>query len=465
MNLLEITPALEKIAKGAQADGVEAEVLAVRRDRFSVSMHQGQVDKFDSGLSLCAGVRVIKDGAQGYCSSENLGAEALAHAYQEALQNAEFAARFSGSVNQTVNQTVDQTVALLGPNVAKAKGVVARAAEDWGHANDVEGKISLARRLERAALQYDTRIKSVPYNGYNETLSSVRIFNSKGVDCSYERGDISAYLYALANEDQDSRTASEVFYTNLENEFNPEELGSTAAAKALAKLKAEQPSTGNYPILFDANTASQLLGQLGDYLSGKAVVEKRSLFGTDLGQAIASPVLTIVDDPFLPLGPAARPFDSEGMPSRRMTVIEQGVLRGFFLNSIYARKLGMTNTGHAARSPQSELDIGPSNLVVEPGAESAAQLLRRHSRVIVINELSGFHAGFQEGSGDFSLQAEGELWEHGQRVVALRNFVVSGSFREFLRVIEAVASQAPRPTSSVITPEILVSRLSIAGRT
>lgn len=125
--------------------------------------------------------------------------------------------------------------------------------------------------------------------------------------------------------------------------------------------------------------------------------------------------------------------------------------------------MGLPHTASASRSAKSQLDVGISNLVVETGDQSLTQLLAKYPRAIYITDFTGYHAGYNDGSGDFSLQSEGELWEHGKRVRPLANFVTSGNILQFLKDVEAVSSRRLHPTSSVIAPDLLVPSLSIAG--
>ncbi|MCM2283133.1 MAG: TldD/PmbA family protein [Bdellovibrionaceae bacterium] len=448
----ELDPILNELSTQARRDGAEMEVLLTRDARFSVSIQQGRLDKFDSGFHQCGGVRVVIGGQEGYCSTENLGREALFASYREALESARQASALSAR---------DESLGLIREG---ARGVVETLAPGFGEHRSVADKVDFAKAMERATRARDARIVGVPFNGYMERSGAVRVFNSHGVDCAYERGRVHAYAYALARENQESRTAHESVFSLREADLDAERLGREAAEKALAKLGSVQPETGVWPVLLDLEPAAKLIGELASYLSGKVVAEKRSLYGEDLGRAIAHSALTIVDDPTLVDGLGSRPFDSEGTPTAPLALVENGVLKNFLLNSVYARKLRLKNTGHASRGTTTSLSIGPSNLIVRPGSESRDALLKRYPRMILVNHLAGFHAGFQEGSGNFSLQAEGELWENGTRVTPLGNFVVSGNFKDFLKSIEAVADTPPRPFDDVITPELLVTGLSIAGR-
>ncbi len=126
--------------------------------------------------------------------------------------------------------------------------------------------------------------------------------------------------------------------------------------------------------------------------------------------------------------------------------------------------MGLPLTANASRGAKSELDIDVSNLVIEPGKRSREELLAAHPRVIYVTDFTGYHAGFQSGSGDFSFQSEGELWENGKFVKALTGFVTSGNIKQVLKDIVEVSSRVPVPTGSVIAPDILVRELSVAGK-
>lgn len=457
MMLQKLDPILQKVTVKAKADGAEAEVLATAREGLNITSDKKRLGKFSSNLSLVAGVRVIKNGAEGYCSTEDLSEEAVLAAYQEALSNAEFNAK-NGVADPDLKMISKQTgyKQINRPDVAIDP-------------SQIESKIQKAIDLETACFERDPRVTAVAYNGYGESRAEIRVFNTNGVDQSFRDYSVSAYAYPLAKQGEESRMASEVFVSRDPSLFNPKELAEVATDKVLAKLGSIQPETGRYPVLLDREPAEALLDLFLGYLSGKSVHEKLSFYDGQLNQPVASKVFTLIDDPFLDEGVASRPFDSEGTPSQPLTLVEGGILKSFMLNSIYARKLKMPNTGHASRSPMGTLDIGPSNSVVQAGVESREKLLSRHPKTIVVTEIMGLHAGFQEGSSDFSFQAEGELWENGKRIAPLSDFVLSGNLRDMMLKIEAVASfpkeGAGTIDSSVVTPELLISELSIAGKT
>ena len=443
----------KKLETAAHKDGAEVELLIERAETFSASFQKGKAEKFDASASHCAGLRVIANGFEGYAFSENLAEDALLEAYGEALKNAKFTAR-AGESSKRV-ELVSYTSAVPENENLRNESLATL---------DIAGKLERAKTLEEAALAVDPRISSVPYNGYSETESEFQIFNSCGVRRRQRKTSVSGYAFCLAKNGEENRMAGESSFTRRSELFDPKHVARTAAEKAVAKLGSEPPETGLYPVVIDAEVASEFLALMLDSFSAKSVEEKTSLFGDSLGQMIASPKMTFVDDPFLADGPAARAFDSEGAPCQVTPLITNGRLTNFLTNSVLSKRLKLPHTKSASRSAKSQLGIGISNLIVSPGDQSLLQLLAKFPRVIYITDFAGYHAGYQSGSGDFSLQSEGELWENGKRVKPLCNFVTSGNIKKLLLDVADLSSRRLNPTGSVIAPDLLIPSLSIAGK-
>jgi PmbA protein len=449
---IQIEPIFEKIERSAKADGCEVELLLEAGERFSVSFESGKLEKYDTSSSRCAGFRVIDHGYEGYSYSEDLSEAALMLAYRKALENAKFTAKAADPSRQV--------------RLFRGGGDVAEMPELFntsGSEMQVSEKIESARKLEAAAKEYDARIASVPYNAYVESEGEIQILTSAGIRRRQRYSGVHAYAYCIARQNEESRMSGESFFTRQARELKTEEVARVAAQRALEKLGATPPLTGNYPVVIDCEVASEIFGLISDYFSAKAVKERNSLFSDELGNAIASSKLTVVDDPFLKDGLGTRAFDSEGAASCKTTLIENGKLTGFLTNSVYAERMKLPHTASGSRGARGELDISISNMVVQKGQASLEDLLKRHPKLIFVTEFTGYHSGFTAGSGDFSLQAEGELWENGKRVRPLSNFVVSGNIRQLLLSIEDLSSRVRRPVSAVIAPDLLIRELSIAG--
>ena len=465
----KLESSFSKIAQLAKRDGSEAELLVESGESLGLSVNNGKLEKFDSSQSHVGGLRVILGGVEGYCWTESLDDKDLEAAYVEALENAKFASR-----GRTPEQLKSEAVELYSSaSVVKEDSTLFNDSLD---SISIDEKVQRAFEIERRTKEVDKRISSVPYNRYGESNGDFFIFNTRGVRARQRRTSVSGYSYCLAKQGEESRMAGDSFFTRDASAVASgliEEVAKTAGSKALKKLGAVSPETGRYPIVIDRNVVSEVFGLIADYFSAKSISERTSIFGavnkdtgaaeTEIGKMIASRLITLTDDPNLPDGVGNRNFDSEGAEAKKTVLIKDGVLSSFLTNSIYAKKLALPHTASASRSAKGELGIGPSNLIVAPGKDSLDDLLASYPKLIYVTDFTGYHSGFRAGSGEFGFQSEGELWENGQRVKALCNFVVAGSIRELLLGVEKVGSRMTKKTSSVLAPDLLVKSLSVAG--
>lgn len=469
VDVIKLENSFSKIAQLAKRDGAEAELLVEIGESIRLSVNEGKLEKFDSSNSHVGGLRVLLNGIEGYCWTESLDDADLETAYGEALENAKFASR--GREDSTGKS-----------DFVELYGAGAPVAEDPQLFNDsfasvpIERKIERAIEIERKTKAVDSRIASVPYNSYGESNGEFLVFNTRGVRARQRRTSVSGYAYCLAKQGDESRMAGDRFFTRDARQVASdviEEVALSAGRRALRKLGAGSPETGRYPILIDREVVAEVFGLIADYFSAKSISERTSIFGsinqnsgqaeTEIGKTVASSLLTLTDDPGLIDGVGNRNFDSEGAPTKKTQLIRDGVLTSFLTNSFYAKKLALPHTASASRSAKDELGIAPSNLVISPGESTFDELLASHPHLIYVTDFTGYHAGFQLGSGQFGFQSEGELWENGKRVKALCNFVVAGSIRELLLGIEKVSSRMTKKTSSVVAPDLLIRSLSVAG--
>jgi PmbA protein len=194
--------------------------------------------------------------------------------------------------------------------------------------------------------------------------------------------------------------------------------------------------------------------------NGKAVAEKKSPLAGRLGETIATPVVTLIDDPTLPDGLGSRPVDAEGTPARRTILVENGDLRSYLTNSEVAKQLGIENTGHAWRGYRGALGVAPSNLLLTPGPGIEFQ------EGVIVTEMSGIHAGTNAVTGDFSVQALGLWVEGGKAAYPLEDFAVAGNFLTLLQSITALGTTLVWDFGMRIAygmPMVEVRELSFAG--
>jgi PmbA protein len=214
--------------------------------------------------------------------------------------------------------------------------------------------------------------------------------------------------------------------------------------------------------VFENRAAESLIGLISGYFSAKHVDEKTSPLAGRLGDAVFAECLSLVDDPLLASGVASRPMDDEGYGSDETVLVAKGRLQCFLTNSVYAKKMNLPHTAHASRSPETDLTIRPSNLLIEPGKQSLEDLLRGHDEMILITSLQGT-AGFRETSGDFSIPVEGFLYRKGELQSALKDFLISGNILQLLRNVDAVGNDVLPPIGTIICPSLRVHDLNVSG--
>jgi PmbA protein len=217
--------------------------------------------------------------------------------------------------------------------------------------------------------------------------------------------------------------------------------------------------TTEAPVVFDPDVARSLLGSFAGCILGGALWRKSSYLLEREGTPVASPLVTIVDDPLLPRAPGSRPFDGEGLASRKNVVVDGGVLRTFLLDAYSARKLGRQSTGSASRGGGS---IGPSttNFMLLAGSTPQSDLIRSTPNGLYVTELMGF--GFNSLTGDFSRGAAGFWIESGALAFPVSEVTISSNLDAMLKGIDAVGDDLELKTSTA-SPTVRVSRMTISG--
>lgn len=437
-----------KIADEARREGAKVELLLSGGENLKLGYSQRKLEKFESTQSQMAGLRVILGASQGYAYTENLSWEALHRTYKEALSNA-----------KTLKSNEAQEIPLMKPLE------VGRMPELFNPEQvPMDKKMEVAKLLEEICFNQDARVQSVPYSGYNEGMSFKRVLNSEGLDQEFKQNYYAGYSYPLTKEGENTKMDGESFFARSFKDIDVETTAKEGVRKSLSRLGAQKLKTGNYAVVIDREQFQMVLMMFSSYLSAKEVYEGKSLFQGKLNQKIASEKFQLIDDPFETRGTSMRPFDAEGAPSQKTVLFENGVLKNFLTNLEYAKKLNLPHTANAARSPASAMDIGATNLVVAKGTKSLQELLSSHDKVVYLTEFSGgLHSGFKESTGDFSMPAEGFLYENGKMVTPIDQFVMSGNVLDLLRDIEDLGNEYAKPGGSLISPHVLVKSLSFAG--
>lgn len=325
----------------------------------------------------------------------------------------------------------------------------------------LEARIDAARRAEAAARAEDPRITNSEGSSVGSERARHVYGSSAGFLAEYESGSHSLSSMPIASENGAMQADWWVSVARSWSALDdPASVGRTAARRALRRLGARRVPTCEVPVVFEPSTARSLLGHLAACASGSAVYRKTSFLAGRLGEAIASPRVRVVDDGRRPGGLGSRPFDGEGLPTRRSVLVEDGRLAGYLLDTYAARKLGMASTGSATRAVGGAPAAGPSNLWLEPGDASLDEIVADTPRGLLVTWLFGH--GFNPVTGDFSRGAAGLWIEDGKLSHPVEEVTVAGNLLEMLQAVDAVGSDVLWQ-GRVAAPSLRIARMTVAG--
>ncbi|MBM3392504.1 MAG: metalloprotease PmbA [Betaproteobacteria bacterium] len=403
----------------------------------SVTVRRGEVETIEYNRDKGVGVTVYLGQQRGYASTSDFSRAALHATVDAALSIARFTAP-------------DEAAGLPEAELLARGGMDLDLYHPW--APPVEEAIDLARRCEAAAFAVSPLVKNSEGASVSCQQSHFVSANSLGFMGGYPSSRHYIACSVIAGEgDAMQRDDWYSTHRNAEDLADAEVIGEYAARRALSRLGARKISTCEVPVLFEAPLAAGLIGHFVYAASGGSLYRKSSFLVDSLGTAVFSPQVHIGERPHLPRGLGSCPFDEDGVATRDREVVEAGVLKGYFLSTYSARKLGMANTGNAG---------GSHNLVVRPGKRDLVGLAALMGRGLLVTELLG--QGVNYVTGDYSRGASGYWVENGEIGHAVQEVTIAGNLRDMLRGIVAIGSDV-LVRGSKQTGSILIDRMTIAG--
>jgi PmbA protein len=446
--------AADVVALAIKAGATDAEAVAREGDEFSVNVRMGAVETLKESGSRGLGLRVFLGKRSGSASTSDLTAEGIRQLVEGALALARVTEEdpFAGLPETGEFGAVQDDLHLYYDDVYSLGGAE---------------RIEWARRVEAAALAADPRITNSDGGSFDAATGRKALANSRGFVGSYRTSYAGVAAAPLA-KDADGKMQRDGWWSSarrLSDVESPESVGQEAARRTLRRLGARRVATQSVPIIFAPETARTLIGSVFEAASGDAIWRGASFLAGKLGETIAAPDLTIVDDNtmLLPTGVGGfgtSPFDDEGLPSQRTVVVENGVLRNYLLNTYTARKLGMRSTHNAARGLAGAPGVGCGNLYLQPGNMTKEQILGEVKAGLYVTSLMGF--GTNMVTGDYSRGATGLWIENGQLTHAVEEITVAGNLAEMLRNVTAIGNDL-RFRGSVASPTLRIDGMTIAG--
>jgi PmbA protein len=326
---------------------------------------------------------------------------------------------------------------------------------------DVAQALRLAKQGEQAALQAGRRVTNSEGASMSCVIGASALASSAGFSGGY-RGTSLGLVVEPVCDDADGKKRSGAYWTAsrfASGLLEAEAVGLEAARRTLAKLGSRKIATCQVPAVFMPEAARSLVGQLASVVSGGAVWRKSSYLASREGSLVASPLVTVVDDPLRPRGPGSRPYDGEGLAARPNVVLSEGMLRTFLCDVYSARKLGRCSTGSAGRGLGGGPHVSTSNFILLAG-KTAPNELERLEQGLYVTGLMGF--GFNPVTGDWSQGANGFWIEKGNRAYPVSEVTISINFDDLWKSIDGVGNDLDT-RSSVQSPTLRVARVTVAG--
>jgi PmbA protein len=450
-NGVDVEWAAEFAVDAALANGAkEADAWGEDAVNRTVRVFAGAVESVLDAGSRGVGLRVFVDGRRGYAYGSDLSERGLRDLAQAATDAAGVT-----EPDEHAGIPADAGVADVGP-----------LASDDVNRWTMDRRVELALAVERAARERDPLISNVEDTVYSDSAGRIALANSAGFRGSYEESQCYAYAYAFAGEGDDLMTGMAVGVARGPESLDPEAIGTEAADRAISLHGARQPASRRCPVVLDPYVAASFASVIGGTLSADAVQRGRSLFAGKQGERIADRRLRLIDDGLVPDGLATAPFDGEGIPQQRTALIEEGMLRDFLFDTYTGRRGEHPSTGNGTRgSYRTPPSVGPTNLIVEPGEASDAELLGAAGEGFYVMSVSGLHSGVNPISGTFSVGATGRLIQGGELAEPVREVTIASDLVSMLNAVGAVGSEARwMPLGgSVKVPALLITDMTVGG--
>ena len=450
--LSELLQLGDEIVKRATAGGATvAECILRSGAELSAKVRLGEPELVEEAGHHAAGLRVMKGKRVASTSTSDLSEQGIARFVSDALELADLSQEdpFAGPADPKLlcDPSKAPNLELFDP-----KGGSIGAAE----------AIAIAKRGEKAARDFDARITNSEGATFGRTAGGAALVLSNGFRSAYEGSYASLSVVPVAEDEGGKKRrgyhwTAKRFYDELDS---AESVGQEAARRTLRKLGARTVATTEAPVVFDPDAARSILGLLASCTLGSSIWRKSSYLVDREGTRVASDLVTVVDDPLIKRAPGSRPYDGEGLASRKNVIVDKGILKMFLCDSYSARKLKRESTASASRGGGAGVGASTTNFVLQPGTDSNETIVKATKRGLYVTEMMGF--GFNATTGDFSRGAAGFWIENGELAYPVSEVTISLNVDDMWKTIDAVGSDLDLRTATA-APTIRIAKMTIAG--
>jgi PmbA protein len=444
-DLLELATSVASAAR----PGEELEVYVARGVETDVRAYDGEVESLSSASSAGVGIRVLSKGRQGFAYAGTLDDKVVAETLAEARDNLAFA-------------TPDEHVALAAPD-----GVAAARLDVWDESvlsTPTARKVELALELERLTRAAHPRVRQVSSADYGDMAGEAAIVSSTGIVATTRRTACSVVTEAIAGQGADSQAGYGFSVARGPGGVDLGRAANDAAERAVRMLGATKAKSGRCVVVLDPRVASTLLSVVSAALSGEAVQKGRSMFAGRVGEQVAVPAVTLVDDPTDARAFGASAYDAEGLACRRNVLVESGMLRGFVYDSTSARRSGTVSTGSAVRGGYASTPgAGCRALLLTPGPLDRDGILAAVGEGFFVQSVTGVHSGVNAVSGDFSVGAEGLMVRHGALAEPVSEVTIASTLQRMLQSLLHIGGDVEWLPGVAAGQTLAIEGMSLSG--
>ena len=414
----------------------QASVSISNSQSSSVEVRDEKIDKLEQAIQSSLSIRLFVDGKYSAHSTNRMKKEDLARFIEEAIEGTKYLSE-------------DEFRTLPEPELYyKEGGKSLNTLDPDFNKIDPQEKIDLAFATEKEVLGKDERIISVSA-GYYDGLNERVMVTSNGFE-----GDTSNSYYGLYSSvsvksgdarPESSWSESAIFF----NKLKKDKISKKALKRALDKIGQEKLESGKMAMVVENRQVGRIFGPLISALNGSAIQQKRSFLIDKLEEKVVSEKITLIDDPFIVSGRGSRLFDGEGLATKKRKVFDKGVLKTYFIDTYYGKKLEMDPTGGST-----------TNLVFETGTKDIDGLVASVKKGILV---TGFNGGnCNDTTGDFSYGIEGFLIENGKLSQPVSEMNITGNMKDLWSNIGEIGNDVNK-NSSWLTPSVLFEGVDFSG--
>ena len=442
----------DRIVATATKGGVTvAECLLRSGAELSAKVRMGKPELVEEAGHRSAGLRVMKGGQVASTSTSDLTEAGIDRFVKDALELVEL------SQEDPAAGPADPKL-LCDPASAPNLDLFDPAGGDV----DAAQAIALATKGEDAAFAFDKRVTNSDGATFGRNAGGVAMVLSSGFRAAYKGSYQSLSVVPVAADEGGKNRrgyhwTAKRFMAELDA---ADEVGKEAARRTLRKLGARSVATCEVPVVFDPDAARSILGMLAGCVMGSSIWRKSSYLVGREGTRVASDLVNVTDDPLIPRAPGSRPYDGEGLASRKNIVVEKGILRTYLCDSYSARKLSRESTASASRGGGAGVGPSTSNFILQPGTDSRDAIVKATKRGLYVTEMMGF--GFNAVTGDFSRGAAGFWIENGELAFPVSEVTISLNVDQLWQSLDAIGSDLDLRTSTA-SPTIRVTKMTVAG--